>query len=778
MSVSPIRRRRPAVGFVLINTLLLWLATGLAAVALWPIYQDTGFILLVAVTTALGTIVAILGAVFRWKSFVVILVSFGVLVLAGVPLAVPDEAVAGFLPSWQGVINLLSGVALGWKQLLTIALPVGDYQALLVPAFVMVLTSTIVSLSIALRAKWGELAVLPPIAMFVAAIAFGPEAVPWPVPAALGMLAVVLLWLIWRRFRRRRESIRSLTRSTDAPRSAELGSGVGARNLLAGAALLGVAAAASIGAATVLPPVGDRDVLRTAIEQPFDPRDYPSPLSGLRRYLRDDRAAATLFTVAGLPKNARIRIATLDSYDGVVYAVGSDKVDSASGSFVRIPAGVDQSATDGTPVQLTVTVGDYQGVWLPTVGLFESVSFGGERSGHLRDAFYYNDVSGTAAVIGGLSSGDSYHLDAVVPSQPTEQQLGGVTPGSAVVPRLGELPNELALNLDAYVEGISDPGARLVAALTGLKAEGYISHGLAADEPPSRSGHAADRITELFTAPRMIGDAEQYAVAAALMARQLGFPARVVFGFVPAGSGSGAGGDGVPIRGDDVTAWIEVNTAEYGWVTLDPVPAVRPIPEEVPEDPTLVARPQSIVPPPPDRPEANQDQSTPDSQRDEPQGLDPVLAAILAGLRVAGLALGVAGVLTAPFLFIIAAKLRRRRLRRTAPDTLQRIRGGWEEFADTVVDHGYSPPAAATRSELASVVGTLPSRVLAAVADRAVFAPDEPEPADADHVWDAVAELRAVLDGNVNRRGRVKALISLRSLGGYSVRNLIKGTRK
>ena len=76
------------------------------------------------------------------------------------------------------------------------------------------------------------------------------------------------------------------------------------------------------------------------------------------------------------------------------------------------------------------------------------------------------------------------------------------------------------------------------------------------------------------------------------------------------------------------------------------------------------------------------------------------------------------------------------------------------------------------------MVGTLPSRVLAAVADRAVFSPDEPEPADADHVWDAVAELRAVLDGNVNRRGRIKALISLRSLGGYSVRNLLKGARE
>ena len=162
------------------------------------------------------------------------------------------------------------------------------------------------------------------------------------------------------------------------------------------------------------------------------------------------------------------------------------------------------------------------------------------------------------------------------------------------------------------------------------------------------------------------------------------------------------------MRGEDVTAWIEVSTAEYGWVTLDPVPEERPIPEEEPEDPTQVARPQSIVPPPPDRTDANQDQSTPDSEQEEPDALDPVLLAILGVLRVAGLVLAVAGVLMAPFLFIIAAKVRRRRLRRTAPDTLQRIRGGWDEFADAVIDHGYSPPAAATRSELAAVVGTLP----------------------------------------------------------------------
>ncbi len=768
------RVRRPSAGFIVANTVLLWAATAIAAVALWPIYQDPRFILLVAVTTLLGSIVAILGAVFRWKSYVVILVSFAVLLLAGVPLAVPDQAIAGFLPSLDGIRELLAGVALGWKQLLTIALPVGDYQALLVPAFVLVLISTVVALSIALRARWGELGVLPPIALFIAGIAFGPETVPWPVPWALGMLAVVLLWLVWRRWRKRRESIRLLTRATDGAISeAAVDSVFGVRTLIAGGALLAVAAAASIGAASALPPTGDRDVLRTTIERPFDPRDYPSPLAGFRKYLRDDRVRDTLFTVTGLPADTRIRIATLDSYDGVVYAVGSDKVDSASGSFVRIPSGVDQSGTDGTSVQLEVTIDGYQGVWLPTVGNFERVDFGGDRAGRLRDAFYYNDTGGTAAVIGGLESGDSYRLDAVLPAQPSEAQLGDATPGSADVPRLGDLPAELALALDGYVEGIADPGARLVAALSSLKEEGYISHGLDEKDPPSRSGHASDRITELFTAPQMIGDAEQYAVAAALMARQLGFPARVVFGFLPTGSG-----DSIDVRGEDVTAWIEVSTAEYGWVTIDPVPEERPIPDEEPEDPTQVARPQSIVPPPPDRTDANQDQSTPDSEQDAPDAIDPVLLAILGVLRVAGLVLAVGGVLMAPFLFIIAAKVRRRRLRRTAPDTLQRIRGGWDEFADAVVDHGYSPPAAATRSELAAVVGTLPSRVLAAVADRAVFSPGSPQPDDADHVWDAVGELRAVLDGNVNRRQRVKALVSLRSLGGYSVRNLLKGARE
>jgi transglutaminase-like putative cysteine protease len=762
-------RPRRTVRGVVLDVALLWTMTGIAAAAFWPVYRDTSFLVMAVGAVLAGTLVALIGARFRWPSYAVLLTGIVVLFAAGVPLAIPGRAILGALPSWDGVVDLAAALVFGWKQLLTITLPVGDYQALLVPAFVLLYASVLVATTIAERARFPELAVIPPVVVFLVAIAFGPDEALWPAPLALGLLASVLVFLVLQRWRRRRAAIATLARSTPDAEGRPLETAgdavLGIRAIVAGGLILAVAGAASIGASTVLPVTGERDVLRTAVVQPFDPRDYPSPLAGFRRYLRDDRVDAILLRVEGLPDDARLRIATLDSYDGVVYAVGSASIDSASGTFVRIPQSVDQSDIEGDPVTVDVEIVGYSGVWVPTVGAFEAIAFSGSRPAALTDAFYYNDTSGTAAVLGGLAAGDGYRLAAVLPEQPAASELADVTPGSAEVPRLGELPEELALYLEERVRSLTDPGARLAAMLEALQVDGYISHGLDAEDPPSRSGHASDRLAELVTAPRMIGDAEQYAVAAALMARQLGFPARVVFGFAPE--------NGV-VRGDDVTAWIEVDTAQHGWVTIDPVPEDRPIPEEEPEEDSQVARPPSIVPPPPDRPDPQAEQNAPDSTQDDPDVLDPVLAVLLAIARVVGAGLLALAVLLAPFAVVVAAKARRRRLRRTAPTVVQRISGGWDEFADAVIDHGYDAPPAATRSELAAVAGGLPSRVLAAVADRAVFAPERAEELDADRVWDAVAELRASLDLGLTRRQRLRALVSLRSLGAYSVRSLLR----
>jgi hypothetical protein len=760
------RRRRLSPAFVAWNTLFLWAGIALASVAFWPIYQSMAIVLLVVVTTATGSAIAILGAVFRWSSPIVLAATVVAFLLLGVPLAVPLQSVYGVLPTLEGLWQLVSGVALGWKQLLTITLPVGNYQALLVPAFVLVLGVSVIALSTALRAKRGGLAAAGPIALYLAALALGPDYATAPYALSIALIVVTLVWLMWRRWYARRAAIRRL--AADARSTDGTGSPVpsdhrlfGIRTIVAAAVILAIAGAAGVAGAVFAPPTSPREVARSVVVQPFDPRDYVSPLAGFRRYLQPETANEVLFRVSGLPSDGRIRIATLDTYDGIVYSVGSATVTSGSGSFTRVPYRFDQSEVVGEPVVLDVTVDGYSGVWLPTAGQLEAVDFGGSRATSLRNSFYYNDTAGTAAVIGGLRAGDEYSLEAVMPRQPGADGLADLSPGAAVVPGITVLPEETEIVLDRYVDGIEGDGDRLAAMIDGLKAEGYISHGISDDEPASRSGHSADRITQLLTDQRMIGDAEQYAVTAALMARQLGFPARVVFGFAPETSETGE----TEVTGDSVTAWIEVDTQQYGWVAIDPNPPVREIPEEQPEDPTTVSRPQSVIPPPPAQPDRQDEQTPQESTPDEPAPDDSWLAIALVVARIVGwVALGLA-VLVSPFLVIIVAKLRRRRLRRRAATPLGRISGGWQEYRDAVVDHGVDLPATATRREVAQTVGGSQPAILAAISDRAVFSPREPSKEEADKVWKAVAELSAALGAGTTRWQRLKALVSLRSLG-------------
>ena len=759
--------------YVAINAAVFATAFAVAAVQWWPIYQDTRFIVMAAITLAVGATIAILGAVFRWSTAIVTLSGLAAFAVLGVPLAVPSATFSGVLPTLEGLQQLFAGTALGWKQLLTITLPVGSYQALLVPAFALFLVCSIAGLTVALRARAGDLAVLAPVVIMVSGIVIGPTTARWPIPLALSLLAISLGWIVWRRWQVRREAIRRLTAATTDVGGAPAVVGehriIGVRMVVSATLIMAVAAAAAIGAATVIPPTGSRSVLRTVVVQPFDPRDYASPLAGFRSYLQPDTADSTLFTLTGLPAGSFLRIATLDSYDGVVYAVGSESVDSASGSFTRVPYRFDQSDLAGDAVTVDVTVDNYSGVWLPTVGQLERVTFEGADASDLQDAFYYNDASGTAAVIGGIRAGDKYSLDAVVPVQPDGDDLAQLTPGSATVPAIGVLPEELDLALSDWTDGITGQGNQLVAMLGAIAENGYVSHGIGDDEPVSRSGHAADRITELLTDQRMIGDAEQYSVTAALMARELGFPARVVFGFDTSTDGTDAGAretatGAVEVTGASVTARIEINTAEYGWVSIDPTPEVRPIPDELPEDPAVVSRPPAVIQPPVEDPETREQQTPPESTQQDPEQLSPVLAILLVVLRVVGWVALAAAVLLSPFIVIIATKLRRRRARKRAPTAVDRISGGWNDFQDSALDHGIELPPSATRSQVASAVGGAGPVVLASLADRAIFSPGDPDAAEADRVWKAVTDLRRGMGSGLTRWQRTKAIVSLRSL--------------
>lgn len=759
-----VRRPRLRASFVTTATGLHVLAVVIAASTLWPVYRSAEFVLLVGVTVVVGAVVAVAGAASRLSSFSVLLATVLVYLVLGVPLAIPSRAVAGVLPTADGFGELLAATALGWKRLLTITLPVGSYESLLVPAFILVLLATVVGLTIALRSRRGELAVLAPVGLYLAGIVLGPQEAWSPVISGLAMLSVAIAWSVWWRLRRRRAA---LERSGAVARSTRsYGHRTVAARAVAGTVVT-VLVSGAVAAAVVeaSPSSTPRTVARTLVEQPFDPRELVSPLTRFRVYEQQPTVDSTLFTVRGLGAGQLLRLATLDTYDGVSYTVGSPRVTSESGSFDRVPSSIDQSGVDGDRTTLAVQVGAYDDVWLPTVGRLESIAFEGADGQARRDDFVYNDVSGTAAVDGGISAGDSYRVDVVLPVQPTPEQLADLTPGSATVPASADVPEALTTALADDVRGVEGTGARLQSALSALRSDGYISHGVSADEPASRSGHGSDRIAELFTDPVMIGDAEQYATAAALMAGEIGFPSRVVMGFTA--DGDTPTGEAATITGGDVTAWIEVDTAEFGWVALDPVPEERPIPDDQVLDPSRLERPESVVQPPPREPQVRDEQTPPQSEQDDADLPPAWVGIVVLAATIAAISGLVVGIVAAPFLVIVAVKWRRRRRRRLQADPAARITGGWQEFHDALADHGIETPVAATRSEVAAVVGGSRPAVLARVADRASFAPSAPSGDDADRVWTAVSEMRRSLDTGATRWQRLKAAVSWRSLRGY-----------
>ncbi|MCU1437851.1 MAG: transglutaminase protein [Naasia sp.] len=735
-------------------TLLLLAALALASAAFWPIHRDSQLVVAVGVALAAGTAVALAGTLLRWPSWAVGGATIGAFLLLGVPVAVPSEALFGVIPTVPGLAELVSGAALGWKELLTISLPVGSYQGLLVPAFLSVLVLTVVGLTVALRSPVGELAVVAPALLYLTGILFGPEGSFAPLVVGLGLLAVTLAFLVHRRARRHEAAILRLNAGTPLESRQERRR-AGLRTALGAALVLAIAAGGATAATALAPVPAGRTVLRTAVEVPFDPREQASPLSAFRRWFAPERADATQLTV-GLAGAERLRVATLDTYDGVVFTAGSGEVNSASGTFTRVPGAVDVTDEAGERVSIDVAVDGYTGVWVPSVGMLERLDFTGPGSAALDDAFYYNAVSGTAAVLPTLPTGARYTLDALATEPATDEQIAALRPGAAPVPELPVVPDELDAALDAYAGGTGAPGERLAAVIAGLRETGYISHG-GEDEPFSRSGHSADRITELLTASPMLGDAEQYAPTAALMARRLGFPSRVVVGFTV--------GEGGVVRGADATAWIEVSAAGDGWVAIDPNPPIRPVPEPEPDEANSVSRPQSIVQPPPEEHIEQDDVTPPDVAEEEQEPAQPAwLAVLLALLRVLGITLLVLAIVAAPFLGIIGAKLARRRRRKAAATPLQRIAGGWAEFADAALDHGIEAPRTATRYEFAMAVGGRPPLLLAVAVDRATFAPVAPAAADAEEVWASVDELRRNFDAGRTRWERLRALLSLRSL--------------
>ncbi|WP_424446512.1 transglutaminase domain-containing protein [Microbacterium sp. CH-015] len=791
---------------VLAGAIYVAVAVVLAAVAAWPIYRSLSFVVLVAAASLIGAGIAVLVRWRQWNGWAAAGLVTAAVLLVGVPLAVPSR----LGPPDQllhGLGELIAGALFGWKDLLTVDLPVGSYRNLLVPGLIVFLVGTASALLLAWRTDTlGVLAVAVGVGMsgfgllfgrteVSAPLTVGPLTLAAPVETAVGIgsLLAGVLWLAWRS---RDERVRALRRATARsgvrvrrPAAAD------ARRAALGAGMVVVAAAAAL-AVPATAASGERVVLREATGPRVELSRAVSPLASYRALFADGEIDQVLFSATGDATPERVRLAVLDRYDGAVFRTDA----SAAGSpFVRLASARDAGA--GTPVDADVVIGalgapgqtGLAGLWMPSAGVVGSVTFEGARAAALADGFYVSDELSAAVQTAGWAPGDAYRLQAAVPEAPAlaeasapggQGSIGGAGGEDAVA-----APASLRTWVQAHVSGTG--GAALEGLVSLLRDRGYLSHALtepaegtawmsalgAYEFAPSASGHSLARIDEMFTAllereadPRAaasdnyvaaVGDDEQFAVATALIARELGFPSRVVVGTRLTSDDPDAAvcAAGVCHAGD-VSAWVEVRASTGDWIPVDVTPQHAQAPSrELTEqpDPTIgtAVRPDGVDEVQPPRP-AQEDSAAP-VERDEAVDLEWLWAT----LRISGIVLGVALVVLGPFLLVVGAKALRRRGRRRAAAPAARIAGGWEEFLDAAADAGRTPPAAATRTEVAAALATPASGTLAVAADAAVFSGAGATDDEAAEFWRIVDAERAGFAPTGWRR--LRAAVSLRS---------------
>jgi len=715
----------------------------------------------------LGALVAVLATHLTraagWPFISAVVVCVVVFFLLGGPLCLRSLGDSAVLPSGSTLARVADQAVFGWKDLLTTLPPIDGDGPLLVLPWLAGMVAGLVGLGLSglkVRRVWLH-AMLPVVgvtAVLAVAIVLGvrrPESLPLQGAAFAGLA------LTWLALRARRMSATVQGGSTSWIRVA------------GSAAMLVAAAALALPASALIAEDDGRVVARNFVEPPFDIGRYPSPLAGFRTYVdpkgRPDSTNVydkTLMDVTGVEPGTRIRFATMDRYDGMVWGATDNALpEEADDSFQRVSSTID-NPVEGEEVDVTVTLGEgFSGVWLPTVGALESMEFETADARSKAEVFRYNLATSTGVVPTGLQPGDRYSFTAVRPDD-------SLTPTTTASDELSPLPPETAFiqgPAEKWTEkAASDPMSRVFAAAEHLRTEGRYSDGIGRTERVYVAGHSVWRLSDEFVnAPQIVGNDEQYAATMALIAGDIGVPARVVLGAeVP---------EGGRVTGKDVSAWVELRAADGSWRTLptDAFMSTTPPADQIPETNTpmsgTVIPPPNPIPPPSDAGEqsdADLKERKATRKKKEAEEEGGLLPGVPGWLGVVVTYVGGPLLLLALLLgAVVGLKVWRRHRRRSADSASARFVGAWRELVDHARDLGQVVPLGptVTRREQSRGIVSEQAPTLARRADSSVFGPSVPERGAATTYWEAVDAERRAMSHGVGRRQRLRAAISLRS---------------
>jgi transglutaminase-like putative cysteine protease len=727
------------------------LVTIVASLSFAPFYGSHGWLPALAGAALLGVVVAALSTSLRLRWWLVGPAAVVLFVLYAVAVGYREQAVYG-LPGPAALRALGAGLTSGWARMLTVALP-GDVDGdLLVTPMLMVFLAAVAGTVLALRTSHVTLLALPPLLVDVAGLLVTASRPADRLVQTGGFLLALLVLLLLRSNRvsaassegiAERDAVAIGLDLTAQRRTSTLG------RMVFGLPMVAVVTALGTGAAWVLPIAdgSDRFDPRAFHERRFQLSTALTPLALIKPQL-ETNPPAKLFTVTmtqhgGTASVDRVRVAALDSFDGALWTRSRDFVIAGS----TLPEGPPLKPPVVT-VDLDVNVTRLLDPFLPAIGRPVRVA---------ADDVAFDPSSGTLVSTRPAVSGYRYHVTSHV--RPIDDSLAKAlisqTPADRAYTQLPNPPAWLRAEAERIVRGYPTPATQLLAIEAYLKSFGY-----AVSARPGHSYGAIQRVL-LGRAENEAGYAEQFASAFALLARAIGYPARVAVGYrlMP----EKRQGDAYQVDTSDAHAWPEVHLAGFGWVAFEPTNTKNPATAAPPREQTAPVLPADERVQQPLQPQA---EAVPGAAPATGGGTGAAVRR--TAFAVGAVSLAVLGLLLAA----AGAKALRRMARAKRGPPSARIAAAWRETADRMRERGLRAPPALTPAEVAAAsAATGPgARAAAQVAElalvttSAVCAPDEPPEEAARRSWQLEAEIRRAVGRGTPVSVRVRAFVDPRPL--------------
>jgi transglutaminase-like putative cysteine protease len=484
-----------------------------------------------------------------------------------------------------------------------------------------------------------------------------------------------------------------------------------------------------------------------------DARIGVSPIVDLRPSLLQNPVADLFWVQAERP--AYWRMVALDRFDGRLWT----QSETEPAGLVEIGEGYQRFTEPNAPrertLQQAVEIDQLATPWLPAAADPFSIALGDDLGAR------HDLRTGVLELDGETSEGMRYEIGSEQP-WPTIRALDELIPNNplgdprytALPPGLPERIPEIALEVAGREGSALD---RLLAIQSHLRSFTYD------DRAPA--GHGVDDILHFLEDSRR-GYCEQFAGAMAVLARALGYPARVAIGFLP---GERQEDGRFRVTTGQVHAWPEIHFGEYGWLPFEPTPGRTNPSAQYLLPPSLRGDgPTGSGGETQDEPGAASAVEQRESFQPLPGGRDP-LAEPARGQRTERspwwpLMRAALAILTLVLVVVPPAKAIARRL------TLSRARGGrrrvlaaYDWLLGGASDLGMGRRRSETPSEYRERLlstATLPQDELeriTSLADRALYSPRGPDSRQAD---DAVQAAREILHALRRQAGFLRTLVA------------------